>query len=286
MNERNIAADAVECRDVTYRFGGVTALDGISCRLRTGITMMLGSNGSGKTTFMRLLATMIRPQHGDIRYGPLDYGTVRGREGIRAKLGYLPQHVEFSDWESVQRNVEYAAWARGVSAGGCAGVARHMLREVGLSDVAQQRVRGLSGGMRQRLGLACAMVHDPRLLILDEPTVGLDPVQCMLFRRLVAQRAQDTTVLMSTHMVNELQSLDAHVMVLSHGSLVFDAGYDDFVSAGLRFMRSDHDTEDSRPWESEDDTERPDGHPQWGTPLEYAYWAVTADTSRGRAWAE
>lgn len=238
---------AVSASHLSFRYGGMvhrhagTALNDVSFRLTKGVTVVLGPNGAGKTTLIRLLATLEKPCHGTITYGRLRIGTSEQLEHIRALIGYLPQFFGVMDRETVQRNIMYAAWARGIDASHRDTAVRETIGQLGLDALADVRAGNLSGGQRQRLGLACATVHHPDVLILDEPTSGLDPVQRSEFRHLVAGLARSAIVVLSTHAVAEMAGLAAHVLVLNGGRLTFDGTESKF--AGLAATRTAADPE-------------------------------------------
>ncbi|OEU96010.1 ABC transporter ATP-binding protein [Streptomyces oceani] len=199
------------------------ALDEVSLRLDPGVTGLLGPNGAGKTTLLRVLATAIRPDQGTLTVLDDDPGSVRGRTAVRRKLGYLPQSPGFHPGFTAFEFVDYVAILREHTHR----AARHqevrrVLAAVGLSDVRGKRIRALSGGMRQRVALAAALVDDPGFLVLDEPTVGLDPEQRIRFRELIAEAGEDRTVLLSTHQTEDVAMLCRRVVVLAHGRIEFD----------------------------------------------------------------
>lgn len=178
----------VSVRGVTHRYGRRVALADATLDLPVGVTGLLGPNGAGKSTLMKLLATAMPLQTGSVAVG--DVPLVRDNlTAVRRQLGYLPQRFEVMGWSTVRRNVEYAAWAHGLPSREAGERADRALVLLGLSDRAGSRARALSGGVRQRLGLACALVHEPRVLVLDEPTVGLDPAQRRGLRALGADDA-------------------------------------------------------------------------------------------------
>jgi ABC-2 type transport system ATP-binding protein len=178
----------VSVRGVTHRYGRRVALADATLDLPVGVTGLLGPNGAGKSTLMKLLATAMPLQTGSVAVG--DVPLVRDNlTAVRRQLGYLPQRFEVMGWSTVRRNVEYAAWAHGLPSREAGERADRALVLLGLSDRAGSRARALSGGMRQRLGLACALVHEPRVLVLDEPTVGLDPAQRRGLRDAIAAAA-------------------------------------------------------------------------------------------------
>ncbi|MFY7069789.1 ATP-binding cassette domain-containing protein [Nocardiopsis changdeensis] len=213
----------VVLRGVTRRYGTRTALDGVDLDLGPGVTGLLGRNGAGKTTLMRCLATDLDAGSGEVCLLGLDPTRAPERTDIRRRLGYLPQNPDFYPHFTAFALLDYMAVLKEL--GGRR--ARHdevrrVLRQVGLYDRRHSRVRRLSGGMRQRLALASALMGDPDLLLLDEPTVGLDPEQRIRFRNLVSRLAVDSTVVLSTHQIEDVAALCGHIVCLDRGRVVFD----------------------------------------------------------------
>jgi ABC-2 type transport system ATP-binding protein len=204
----------------------------LSLRLDSGVTGLLGPNGAGKTTLLNILATASRPERGKVVVAGHDTGTVAGRLAARRLLGFLPQEFELMGSERVAWNVQYAAWAHGVVESACAAAAARALGVVGLTDRANNRARTLSGGMRQRLGIACAIAHRPAVLLLDEPTAGLDPDQRVRMRSYLESVAGETTVLVSTHLVEDLAMIASRVAVLIDGRIGFVGSLEDFEAVG------------------------------------------------------
>ncbi|MER5533482.1 ABC transporter ATP-binding protein [Streptomyces mirabilis] len=213
----------VSASGLTLRYGGTVALDDVSLRLSEGVTGLLGPNGAGKTTLLRVLATAVPADRGAFTVLGHDPGTPSGRLDVRRALGYLPQtpafHPDFSAFEFV----DYVAILKELTDRS----ARHrevrrVLEAVDLSDVRGKRIKRLSGGMRQRVGLAAALVGDPGFLVLDEPTVGLDPEQRMRFREMIAESGVGRTVLLSTHQTEDVAMLCHRVIVMVRGSVRFE----------------------------------------------------------------
>ncbi|MBO7935158.1 MULTISPECIES: ABC transporter ATP-binding protein [Streptomyces] len=208
---------------LSLRYGGTRALDGVSLRLSRGVTGLLGPNGAGKTTLLRVLATAVPPDGGNFTVFGHDPRTSAGRLELRRTLGYLPQtpgfHQDFTAFEFV----EYVAILKELTDRTARyGEVRRVLDAVNLSDVRGRRLKHLSGGMRQRVALAAALVGDPGFLVLDEPTVGLDPEQRMRFRELIAQAGEGRTVLLSTHQTEDVAMLCHRVVVLAAGRVRFE----------------------------------------------------------------
>ncbi|MBC2904044.1 ABC transporter ATP-binding protein [Streptomyces cupreus] len=213
----------VSASGLSLHYGGTRALDDVSLRLTPGVTGLLGPNGAGKTTLLRVLATAVPAQRGRFTVLGHDPGSTRGRQEVRRRLGYLPQtpgfHPDFTAFEFV----DYVAILKEINNR----AARHrevrrVLDEVDLGDVRGKRVKKLSGGMRQRVALAAALVGDPGFMVLDEPTVGLDPEQRMRFRELIARAGEGRTVLLSTHQTEDVAMLCHRVLVMAGGRIHFD----------------------------------------------------------------
>ncbi|WP_030457204.1 ABC transporter ATP-binding protein [Herbidospora cretacea] len=209
--------------DLTRRFGRRTALDRVSLAFGTGVTGLLGPNGAGKTTLIRILATTLPPDEGTIRAFGLDPADREQRTALRRRLGYLPQSPGAYPHFTAFELVEYVAILKEIHDRRARhDEVRRVLAEVDLADRATTKVRKLSGGMRQRLALAQALLGDPDLIILDEPTVGLDPEQRMRFRALLSKLGASRTVLLSTHQTEDVTTLCERVVVMKTGSVVFE----------------------------------------------------------------
>jgi ABC-type multidrug transport system ATPase subunit len=202
----------------TYR-GGVRALHDVQLRIGAGLFGLLGPNGAGKSTLMRVLCTLLRPTEG--RATVCGHDVVRDRRAVRRLLGYLPQ--EFGAWRSerVEEAVSLLATLSGVPRSRRAIRTKEILEGVGLAHVADRKVKHLSGGMRRRLGVAQALVHDPPVLIVDEPTVGLDPRERLEFRQLMARLSLERVIVLSTHIVADLGTGCHDLGLIDRGSLVF-----------------------------------------------------------------
>ncbi|MER6207870.1 ABC transporter ATP-binding protein [Streptomyces sp. NPDC001642] len=213
----------VSAAGLSLRYGSTRALDDVSLRLGEGVTGLLGPNGAGKTTLLRVLATAAPADSGSFTVLGHDPGTTAGRQEVRRVLGYLPQapgfHPDFTAFEFV----DYVAILKELTdRAGRHQEVRRVLEEVDLSDVRGKRIKKLSGGMRQRVALAAALVGDPGFLVLDEPTVGLDPEQRMRFRELIARAGEGRTVLLSTHQTEDVAMLCNRVVVMAAGVIRFD----------------------------------------------------------------
>ena len=201
---------------VTKRFrGGVTAVNDLSLELKAGVVGLLGPNGAGKTTLMQLIATITRPTEGQIRFQGVDI--LKEPETLRRQLGYLPQDFGVYDNLTAFEFLSYFGGLKGVTN---RGRIDELLEVVNLHTVAHRPAATFSGGMRQRLGIAQALLNDPALLIVDEPTAGLDPEERVRFRHLLSDLGHGKLVLLSTHIVSDIESLADTIAVMREGRLV------------------------------------------------------------------
>ena len=211
----------VQAEGLSLRFARTTALDDVSFALDDGVTGLLGPNGAGKTTLLRILATAIPADAGQLRILGADPRSAAGRLAVRRRLGYLPQNPGFHPHFTAFAFVDYIAILKEIVDGRHEEV-RRVLHEVGLDDQRGKKIKALSGGMRQRVGLAAALLGDPALVILDEPTVGLDPEQRLRLRELVATIGEGRTVLLSTHQTEDVATVCQRVIVLDRGRIRFE----------------------------------------------------------------
>lgn len=213
----------VRVTDLTKTYNGrVRALDGVNLTITGGMVGLLGANGAGKTTLMRILTGIIPATSGSVLIGGHDVSRYAGRRAVARDLGYLPQHLdvypdltgrEFLDYIGLLKNIDSRRARRAqVSA---------LLERVSLSDAADRRLGGYSGGMKRRIGIAQALLGDPSLIIVDEPTAGLDPEERMRFRSLLASLGGSRTVILSTHILDDVSQTCPEVAVLATGRLVF-----------------------------------------------------------------
>ena len=221
----------VELTSITKRYRGTTALDAVDLSLRPGITGLLGPNGAGKTTVLRILATVLAPTSGDVRLLGRAPSTPEALAEIRRRLGYLPQEMGFPRGFTGFGFVDYMAVLKEwTSRAPRHDEVRRVLDQVDLGDVATKRIRALSGGQRRRVALAQALLGDPGLLLLDEPTTGVDPGQRVSLRQVLSQAGERSTVLLSTHQTEDIAALCDRVVVLDRGKIRFDGTVLDLVS--------------------------------------------------------
>ena len=212
----------VRITHVAKRYGRTVALDDVTAGIDRGITGLLGPNGAGKTTLLKIAATVLAPDEGRVELLGMDPASPKDRASIRRRLGYMPQEPGFYPRFSAFEFVDYVAILKEVTDRKARHAeVRRVLDAVGLGDQAGKRIRTLSGGMRRRLALAQALLGRPDLLLLDEPTAGLDPEQRLRFRQLISSQPGRTVVL-STHQTEDVSALCSRVLVLAQGGIRFD----------------------------------------------------------------
>lgn len=208
----------LELDRLTKQYGPKIAVDRVSATLRPGVYGLLGANGAGKTTIMSMICGILRPSSGEIR---LDGKSISDLGGdYRARLGYLPQDFGYYPEFTALDFMEYMAALKGVDAREAHARSLQLLDRVGLAGEERRRIRTFSGGMKQRLGIAQAVLNDPDVLVLDEPTAGLDPKERVRFRNLIAGFAADKIVLLSTHIVSDVEYIADSILMMRAGSFI------------------------------------------------------------------
>lgn len=197
--------------NVTKKYGQFTALADINLEFRSGIYALLAPNGAGKTTLIKMLTTLIFPTQGEILWQGDDI--IRLDAAYRDLIGYLPQNFGYYRNHSAQAFLEYIAALKGMARSDSKRRSEELLELVGLSDVQDKAMKKLSGGMIQRVGIAQAMLNDPQILILDEPTSGLDPKERVRFRNLISSLSKDRIVILSTHIVSDIETIAQRVIM-------------------------------------------------------------------------
>ncbi|MFD8889610.1 ATP-binding cassette domain-containing protein [Streptomyces sp. NPDC059566] len=208
------------------------AVDGLDLSLGTGVHGLLGPNGAGKTTLIRALATVLRPAAGELQLLGEAVGPLGEHRALRRRIGYLPQEFGYYKRFTVREFMEYMAWLKEVPTADIPGAVQRAVERVGLADRADERMKTLSGGMVRRAGIAQAIVNDPAILLLDEPTVGLDPAQRLRLRELLQELGTDTCVVVSTHLVEDVAAACTDVVLLAEGRLVFQGSPGELAAAG------------------------------------------------------
>ena len=200
---------------------GVKALNGVSLTISTGMFGLLGPNGAGKSTLMRTIATLQDPDRGTVRFRDID--VLKDKDAMRRVLGYLPQEFGFYPTLSTEETLDHFACLKGVSnARDRRETVRALLQQVNLFDVRRKRVGGFSGGMLQRLGIAVALVGRPQIVIVDEPTAGLDPTERNRFLNLLAGISEEVTVILSTHIVEDVRELCRQMAIIADGRVIVE----------------------------------------------------------------
>ncbi len=218
-----MSVPTVEVVGIEKSYLRTRALSGISFDTGAGITGLLGPNGAGKTTLLRMMATVLAPDAGDLRLLGWDPRKPDERLAIRRRLGYMPQEPGFHKSFTAFEFVDYVAILKEmVDTKARHDEVRRVLTLAGLEGVMGRKIKALSGGMRRRLAIAQAFLGDPDLLILDEPTAGLDPEQRLRFREIVSERSEDRTVILSTHQTEDVAALCPRVVVMNEGRALFD----------------------------------------------------------------
>lgn len=216
---------------VSKQYGNKIAVDRISLRLHKGVYGLLGANGAGKTTLMRLLCGILKPTSGSVYLEETEMPGVGAvdvsEEEYRARLGYLPQDFGYYPDFSGTKFLLYMAALKGLDARQAKEKAAVLLKLVGLWEVRKKKIKTYSGGMKQRLGIAQALLGDPQVLILDEPTAGLDPKERVRFRELIAEIGKENIVLLSTHIVSDIEHIADTVLMMKDGQLIYQGKWDE-----------------------------------------------------------
>jgi ABC-2 type transport system ATP-binding protein len=201
--------------NVSKTYGKVTAVDNLSLELKPGVVGLIGHNGAGKTSLMQMIATLTKPSAGRIEFNGVDIA--KRPEAIRTRLGFLPQDFGVYPHLTAREFLRYFAALKGVADGGRI---QHLLELVNLHEHADRMAATFSGGMRQRLGIAQALLNDPDVLIVDEPTAGLDPGERLRFRHLLAEIGFEKLVIVSTHIVSDIENMAHQIAVMKTGKLI------------------------------------------------------------------
>lgn len=208
---------------LTKQYENKIAVDRVSLQLTNGVYGLLGANGAGKTTFMRMLCGILKPTSGTVTFDGMDVSS----EEYRAELGYLPQDFGYYPDFNGMDFLLYMASLKGLTKTEAKRKSKKLLELVSLSDVAKKKIATYSGGMKQRLGIAQALLNDPKIIILDEPTAGLDPKERVRFRNLIKELGTESIVLLSTHIVSDIERIADTVLMMKAGQIVFNGSADE-----------------------------------------------------------
>ena len=216
---------------VTKRYGAATAVQDLSFTVNSGETLgLLGQNGAGKTTTLNIITGYLAPTSGDVRVG--DYDLLTQPRQAKRLIGYLPEQPPLYPEMTVQEYLDFAAELKGVKKAERKEQVRSAARRTGLEKVLPRLIRSLSKGYRQRVGIAQALLGSPKLIILDEPTVGLDPAQVIEIRKLIRELGQAHTVILSSHILSEVQAVCQQVLILSKGRLAASGSLQELTADG------------------------------------------------------
>lgn len=215
-------------KGLTKQYKDVTAVDNMSVTLKCGVYGLLGANGAGKTTLMRMLCGVLKQTRGEIKYTSTKTYDVTD-EGYRDKLGYLPQDFGYYPEFTAFDFLCYIGTLKGLPKAKSHKKAKELLELVSLSNVAKRKIKTFSGGMKQRLGIAQAMINNPKILILDEPTSGLDPKERVRFRNLISQLSTDRIVLLSTHIVSDIEHIANTILVMKDGKFIHGGSLEEII---------------------------------------------------------
>lgn len=227
---------------VSKQYQNHIAVDRISAKLQKGVYGLLGENGAGKTTLMRMICGILKPTSGSISFDGMDVS----EEAYRASLGYLPQDFGYYPEFTGQDFLMYMAALKGLSKPQAKKKAAELLQLVSLEDVAKNKTKTYSGGMKQRLGIAQALLGQPKLLVLDEPTAGLDPKERVRFRDLIKDLGKESIVLLSTHIVSDIEHIADIVLIMHGGQLIWQDRWDD-SRGSLEEFYLQHIDEEAKP---------------------------------------
>lgn len=227
---------------VSKQYKNLIALDRVSLKLHKGVYGLLGANGAGKTTLMRMICGIVTPTSGRISFD----GTDVKEESYRAVLGYLPQDFGYYPEFSGMDFLLYMASLKGIDSKSAKKRANELIKLVSLEDVAKRKIKTYSGGMKQRIGIAQAMLSNPKILILDEPTAGLDPRERVRFRNIIAELGKNSIVLLSTHIVSDIEHIADEIIMIKSGQLIYQGKWQEDMGSLEDFYLKEFDGEDAK----------------------------------------
>jgi ABC-2 type transport system ATP-binding protein len=214
------------------KYGEVAALGGVSFEMKEGeVVGILGPNGAGKTTLIRILVTFLKADGGEVLIDGFDISDIANHEKVKSKIGYLPEQAPLYEDMTVKEYLEFVGNMQGIPGGDLDERIMYVLKKCGLKEKKNSEISTLSKGYRQRTGIAQALIHDPKIVILDEPTTGLDPNQRIEIRDLIKEIGKSKTVILSSHVLSEVQATCSRVLIINKGRIVADGTPDDLVNA-------------------------------------------------------
>ena len=221
----------IKVEKLVKKYGEVKALDGVSFEMKEGeVVGVLGPNGAGKTTLLRILVTFLKSDDGEVLIDGLDLGEFNNQEKIKSKIGYLPEQAPLYEDMTVREYLEFVGNMQGIPEDDLNERVAYVLNKCGLKEKKNSEISTLSKGYRQRTGIAQALIHDPKIVILDEPTTGLDPNQRIEIRDLIKEIGKSKTVILSSHVLSEVQATCSRVLIINKGRIVADGTPEDLVS--------------------------------------------------------
>ena len=239
----------LEFKNVTKQYGEVNAVNKVNCVMEKGIYGLLGANGAGKTTLMRMLCTIVQPSEGQILWNGKDICKLGGE--YREVLGYLPQDFGYYPNYTAVEFLMYIAALKGIPKNVAKKRVTELLEVVDLSHVANKKVKTFSGGMKQRVGIAQALLNNPKILILDEPTAGLDPKERVRFRNLLSEYAGDKIVILSTHIVSDIEAIADEVLLMKKGKFVLQGTVPELIhKANGKVWELSVSPQEARQWQT------------------------------------
>ena len=213
----------IKVENLTKKYGELAALDGVSFEMREGeVIGALGPNGAGKTTLLRVLVTFLEPTAGKVTIDGLNINNPLHQQEIKSKIGYLPEHAPLYEDMTVAEYLRFVGKMQGINKSDLEEAVFSVIEKCGLEKKENQEISTLSKGYRQRLGIAQALIHDPKIVILDEPTTGLDPNQRIEIKNLITEIGKTKTVILSSHVLSEIQSTCSRVLIINKGKIVAD----------------------------------------------------------------
>ena len=217
----------LKIKNLNFNYKNKKALDNINLTLKNGVIALLGPNGAGKTTLMKLLVTLYETKNGEIELNNIKYS--KNNERIKSSIGYVPQDFDMYNNINGQEYLEFVAKMRGIPKGDLKNHIKRVVSKVNLEEFINKKIGTYSGGVRRRLGIAQALIGDSKLIVMDEPTVGLDPEQRNEFRKLLPIISKDAIVLISTHIVEDIQFNCNKLIILNQGKVLYDGTIDEFI---------------------------------------------------------
>lgn len=217
----------LKIKNLNFNYKNKKALDNINLTLKNGVIALLGPNGAGKTTLMKLLVTLYETKNGEIELNNIKYS--KNNERIKSSIGYVPQDFDMYNNINGQEYLEFVAKMRGIPKSDLKNHIKRVVSKVNLEEFINKKIGTYSGGVRRRLGIAQALIGDSKLIVMDEPTVGLDPEQRNEFRKLLPIISKDAIVLISTHIVEDIQFNCNKLIILNQGKVLYDGTIDEFI---------------------------------------------------------